>query len=72
MPCVYYHTLLAVENDKIIVDDNYTSKLTFYNRYKSVYPKLASGLELSEFIYLLKTFSITNPRRAEIDPEYDK
>lgn len=72
MPCVYYHTLLAVENDKIIVDDNYTSKLTFYNRYKSVYPKLASGLELSEFIYWLKTLSITKRNNENIDPEYDK
>ena len=67
---IFDKTLLAVENKKIVVDTNLSKNLTKFNKYKSFYPKLTSGLELSSFRYWLKTISIAKITEENLDPEY--
>lgn len=67
---IFDKTLLAVENEKIVVDTNLSKNLIKFNKYKSFYPKLTSGLELSSFRYWLKTISIAKMTEENLDPEY--
>lgn len=50
---VDYWTLLAVDNEKIVLDSDYNNNgksLLNYNKLKIINPKLSNGMEMNEFL----------------------